>query len=234
VRTYEYFLRQRTALDAVAFTCAARAAGFCRPFTYTLQLLENAYHQLGARCVSVAATAIINRKYMPKSATTVNEVVRVLDWLGEKKCALSSNVLVSWQSNQWCSVLFLKTCLCVECVLVTSQDSALAVVVAHGTDADCADILQRMRGARIMPTIYSYNALLDRAARQGDEAQALSVVAQMQAGNVSADSTTYNTLLKLYVIQNNADSAVKVHMLLAYNFQHCFTVTVSSPWVGRW
>jgi pentatricopeptide repeat domain-containing protein 1 len=71
-----------------------------------------------------------------------------------------------------------------------------------------------MRGAGIAPTIYSYNALLDRAARQGDETQAMSVVAQMQAGNVTADSTTYNTLLKLYVNQNNADGAVKVHMLL--------------------
>jgi hypothetical protein len=84
------------------------------------------------------------------------------------------------------------------------------VVVAHGTDAECADILRRMRSAGVTPTIYSFNALLDRAARQGDEAQAMSVVTTMHIGGITADSTTYNTLLKLYVNRNDAKGAVKV------------------------
>jgi hypothetical protein len=84
-------------MDAVAFTCAARAAGFCRPFAYTLQLLEDAYHMLGAGCMSVAATAMINKKYMPWSPTTVSDVTQVLGWLEEKGCAPSANAMVSAQ-----------------------------------------------------------------------------------------------------------------------------------------
>jgi pentatricopeptide repeat protein len=90
------------------------------------------------------------------------------------------------------------------------QDSALAVVCAHGTDDDCTDVLLRKYQAGLPPTIYSYNTLLDRAARQGYEAQALEVVTQMRAANVTADSTTYNTLLRLYENQSNPRSALKV------------------------
>jgi pentatricopeptide repeat protein len=90
------------------------------------------------------------------------------------------------------------------------QDSALAATCVHGTEVDCSDILQRRHWARVLPTIYSYNALLDRAARRGDEAQAAQVMQQMRTANVTADSTTYNTLLKLCFNRNDTSGAMKV------------------------
>jgi len=53
-------------LDVVAYMSAVRAAGFCRPLSHTILLLEDAFDRYGEEVLSVAYTAITNLKYIDR------------------------------------------------------------------------------------------------------------------------------------------------------------------------
>lgn len=86
----------------------------------------------------------------------------------------------------------------------------MAVACVHGSDSDCDKILQRMRESDVVPTVFTYNTLLDRHASRRNQKEAFVVIAQMAQAGIAADTTTYNTLLKLCVNRNDVDGAMKV------------------------
>ena len=54
-------------VDRITYTSVIRAAGFCRPLTYSLQLLEVAFKDIGTDILQVVHTAMINLKYVERN-----------------------------------------------------------------------------------------------------------------------------------------------------------------------
>lgn len=86
--------RSQLSLDAVAFTCAVRAAGLSRrPLPFVLQLLDEAHAAVGNQSLSVVHTAMTTYKFVPHPQP-VSECLRLLDWLQKRALRPSQQTLV--------------------------------------------------------------------------------------------------------------------------------------------
>jgi hypothetical protein len=88
--------------DNVVFINGVRAAGFCRPWSTTLRILEQAYKELGELFRPVADTAITNLKYQERgseqSLSSVSRAWELLEWMMTKGIQPSSKTMVSASS----------------------------------------------------------------------------------------------------------------------------------------
>jgi hypothetical protein len=94
ILTYESLLHRNASLSAAAFHTAARAAAFCRPVAYTLQILENAHRVLGDGCMDVVDSALTSRAHAPQSTERASDVTQILDWLQSRGLTPSTEIIV--------------------------------------------------------------------------------------------------------------------------------------------
>ena len=68
-------MEERYPLDEVTLVCAARAAGFAKPISYTMRILELTFTELGSKsALAVAHTALTNLKYFKANGINVQHV----------------------------------------------------------------------------------------------------------------------------------------------------------------
>lgn len=88
--------------DAVTYINGVRSAGFCRPWTRSLELLEEAYSGLENKndILPILDTVITNLKYVEKNTISSESVVSkyfdVLRWMEKKKMKPTSRTMVSY------------------------------------------------------------------------------------------------------------------------------------------
>ena len=87
--------------DSVTYINGVRSAGFCRPWTRSLELLEEAYSELEDKndILPILDTVITNLKYIEKNTISSESVVAkyfdVLRWMEKKKMKPTSRTMVS-------------------------------------------------------------------------------------------------------------------------------------------
>ena len=88
--------------DSVTYINGVRSAGFCRPWTRSLELLEEAYSELEDKndILPILDTVITNLKYIEKNTISSESVVAkyfdVLRWMEKNKMKPTSRTLVSF------------------------------------------------------------------------------------------------------------------------------------------
>lgn len=100
VLTFEAMRRRGWNSDLVAYNCAIRAAGYCRPYTYTTALLDDAYTQLGNASLAAADAAMIDLRHVPavspfERRVAVQHAWDLLRWVEQRGMRPSSRLLVS-------------------------------------------------------------------------------------------------------------------------------------------
>lgn len=171
-------------IDAVTYICAIRATGFINSWRETIEILNEAYEELGDDVLHVTHTAMINLKYETSvsSLQTMVKLHQLIQWLKSHNIAFNSKTM----------------------------DIILAVSCIHGSIEDIKFCLSEQYLLGLKPTLFTYNTLLHRYALEGRMASALKVVQSMKAAGYDADETTYNTLLKVCVKTCNTTEADKI------------------------
>jgi hypothetical protein len=99
MRLFDDMEAQGLRKDSVAFKNGIRAAGFCRSWERTLEILQDAHTQLLENVQSVAHTAVTNLKYYERSSASsvsaVNRSWEIMRWLTEKGILPSEKTMVS-------------------------------------------------------------------------------------------------------------------------------------------
>jgi hypothetical protein len=150
--------------DIVAYMNGVRSAGFCRPWTYTLELLNTAFSEFENKndILPVVSTVITNLKYFERGLARGDIVMgrssEVLRWMEAKDispnnqimvrvrvfvcCVLCLGAFVTVFVNVVC-VLLLCMCVCVCCVCcVYVLLCVVCVYVCCCVCALCFDVLR--------------------------------------------------------------------------------------------
>lgn len=184
-------------LDAIAYSGGVRAAGFCRPWEYHLQLLNKAHEKFPNKkdVLEIVHTAMTNEKYRPPVSalsplvSSMERVRTLVAWLKDREIPVNSKTI----------------------------DILLAVACVHGTPADRDYAMNLMGSLQLKPTLYTFNTLLDRFASDGDVTNALAIIRSMQTSDITPDRSTFNTLLKLCIRTNDLQGFEKVRSCLLFN-----------------
>lgn len=85
--------------DVIFYVNSIRAAGFCRPWDYSLNILSEAFVLLSTDVIPVVNTIIINLKYLDKKNThsigAVEKAQEVFTWMMDKNINPTAQTLVS-------------------------------------------------------------------------------------------------------------------------------------------
>lgn len=100
VLLYENFNEKGLNKDVIFYINSIRAAGFCRPWNYSLNVLSEAFVLLNTDVIPIVNTIIINLKYIDKMNTqgiaAVDKTQEVFTWMIEKNLDPSPQTMVSW------------------------------------------------------------------------------------------------------------------------------------------
>jgi hypothetical protein len=86
--------------DIVAYMNGVRSAGFCRPWTYTLELLNTAFSEFENKndILPVVSTVITNLKYFERGLARGDIVMgrssEVLRWMEAKEISPNNQIMV--------------------------------------------------------------------------------------------------------------------------------------------
>ena len=192
INIYEEIKLKKISMDSIVFVCAIRAAGYCRPWEYTMSLLDQSYELFNEdpkSIINIANTAMTNLKYIEITAkvksyshkSVFQKCEDILQWMIKKDINPSEQTM----------------------------DIFLAVTCTHGSIEDCEIALKRRFEWNINPTIFTFNTLLNRCSTHGLVSQADKILEEMNKWGIDQDSTTFNTRLKLFVNINDYGSAMK-------------------------
>ena len=91
-------------MDVIVFVCAIRAAGYCKPWEYTIQLLDKSYELFSNNSLQVANTAMINLKYIEDVSRVKNVVFKsviqkcedILQWIVKNNIRPTEQTMVTY------------------------------------------------------------------------------------------------------------------------------------------
>ena len=99
MKLFENMKNKNLEKDLVTYMNGVRAAGFCRPWEHSMEILKECYSHFGKNILPVANTMITNLKYLEKkslqSEYAVERAQEVIFWILTQGLHPSSQTMVS-------------------------------------------------------------------------------------------------------------------------------------------
>lgn len=194
IELFEALQTHKIPFDMITLRSAIRAAANIRQWSYTLELLEMSYREFGASTIELVAIALESLKFITSlretpryiiGADVMSKMQQLLSWMYQHKLTPSLAV----------------------------KESSLLLYCQYGSDQEC-DLAFAQLSSSSPPSLKACGMMLDRAARQGDEPRARSLLQTMQQYNLQLDQVMYNMLLKLCAVKGDTIWAQEVLELL--------------------